>query len=72
MDVEKHPRRSACTTIDCSVCGYRDCGFNDFMHYCGDSCPSCGFVETFALSESIRGNATDQVRVAQEDADPKK
>ena len=49
VEAERHPPRNLCDKLHCNVCGYRDCAFDDYLHYEGDSCPSCGYVEVYSL-----------------------
>jgi len=36
-----HPKTEECLDDECIHCGYRDCPWNEPLHYHHDGCPAC-------------------------------
>jgi len=40
-----HPDTNKCSDSECIICGYRDCPYNEPLHYHHDGCPVCCFED---------------------------
>lgn len=49
-EVASHPATADCPDQECLICGYRDCPYQEPLHYHHDGCPACD------MTESLDGN----------------